>query len=297
MTGARSVRSLRSMRAAEQRHARVHLASAVGILAAVVTLLVAPAAFGQTIVAASPDVTLDLGGGTVPTDHDVVVDNQLGLVALDDVGPIPEASDVIGLGYDRLTGDRLIAFDTTTPLPGGLFARPGDVVRYDGSTYWLEFDAAAAGLPSGVRTDAVTLGKEALFLSFDTTVHLGGSLTVADEDVVEWKGGVFFLALDGSSIGLTDDVDIDGLHEVEEGTWLLSLDTTGKAGGILFDDDDVLRYDGGLSLAYDASAANVAWEAGDVDAVPEPSLAMMLVAGIVALGLLPARSSRTPPRP
>ena len=81
-------------------------------------LVVAVPASAQEVVSASPDVTIDLGTSAIAADEDVAVDNQLGIVALEDLGVLPGASDVIALGLD-VNGDRLLAFETTTELAGG----------------------------------------------------------------------------------------------------------------------------------------------------------------------------------
>jgi len=47
------------------------------------------------------------------------------------------------------------------------------VVCFTGTTYPLEFDATANGVPNGVITDAV--GVADLLLSFDTSGTVGGS--------------------------------------------------------------------------------------------------------------------------
>jgi hypothetical protein len=239
----------------------------------------------QEIVSASPDVTIDLGSGVVAADQDVAVDNQLGIVVIENLGALPEASDVIALGL-AANGDRLIAFETTTALPGGLTARPGDVIRYDGASYSTEFDASAAGLPSGVATDAVSLSAGGLLLSFDTTVDLSGGLVASDEDLVEWDGSSFALVFDGSSQGLDTALDIDAAQDVGGGAFLMSFDTTGMVSGIVFDDEDVMRFDGAnWSMEFDASAANSAWSAADLDAVmvPEPAFGSLLLFGAVGL--------------
>ena len=239
----------------------------------------------QEIVSASPDITIDLGSGVVPADQDVAVDNQLGIVVIENLGALPEASDVIALGLD-VNGDHFIAFETTTALPGGLTARPGDIIRYNGASYSTEFDASAAGLPSGVATDAVSLSAGGLLLSFDTTVDLSGGLVAADEDLVEWDGSSFTLIFDGSSQGLDTALDIDAAQAVGGGAFLMSFDTTGVVSGIVFDDEDVMRFDGAnWSMEFDASAANPAWSPADLDAVmvPEPAFGILLLFGAVGL--------------
>jgi hypothetical protein len=249
-------------------------------------MLAALPAAAQEIVSASPDVTIDLGAGVIAADQDVAVDNQLGIVLLENLGTLPVASDVIALGL-AANGDRLIAFDTTTSLTGGVIARKGDVVRYDGANYSIEFDASAAGVPGSAATDAVSLSPGGLLLSFDTTVSLPGSVVAADEDLVEWSGTTFSLLLDGSSAGMDSSLDLDGGQALGGGAYLVSFDTAGSVGGIVFSDEDILRYDGASwSLEVDASALNAAWAAADLDAVmvPEPAFGGMLVMG--GLGLL-----------
>jgi hypothetical protein len=253
-----------------------------------------PAA-AQEIVSASPDITIDLGAGVVAADEDVAVDNQLGIVALENLGPLPNSSEVVALGLD-VNGDRLLAFDTTTPLSGGVIARKGDVVRFDGAVYSIEFDASLAGLPTSAATDAVSLSANGLLLSFDTTVSLSGGLVAADEDLVEWDGGTFTLRLDGSSEGVASSLDVDAVQDLGGGRFLISFDTTGSVGGVVFADEDVLRFDGSSwSLEIDTSTLGSAWGAADLDAVmvPEPGLALGLVVGVVGLMTARRRSSQS----
>jgi hypothetical protein len=255
------------------------------LFAASAALALSSSAFAQEIVSVSPDITIDLGAGIIPTDEDVAVDNQLGVVVLENLGSIPDASDVVALALD-VNGDRLIAFDTTTALAGGVIARAGDVIRYDGAAYSIEFDATAAGITGGVATDASSLTSGGLLLSFDTTVDLAGGLVVADEDLVDWDGTSFGLVFDGSAEGVDSALDVDGAQDLGGGTYLLSFDTSGEVGGVVFDDEDVVRFDGAIwSLEFDASAANSAWSAADLDAVmvPEPRVVAGLVAGLALL--------------
>jgi hypothetical protein len=242
-------------------------------------------ALAQEIVSTSPDITIDLGASVIAADEDVAVDNQLGVVIIENLGSLSDASDVTALGLD-VNGDRFIAFETTTALSGGVVARPGDVIRYDGAAYSIEFDASAAGLPNGVATDATSLAAGGLLLSFDTTVDLGSGLVVADEDLVAWDGSTFSLLLDGSTAGVETALDIDAAQDLGGGAFMISFDTTGQIAGLVFDDEDVLRFDGTTwSMEFDASAASSAWAAADLDAVmvPEPSAEMLLLFGAIGL--------------
>ena len=143
----------------------IAVATVLSVLFAIAVLGGPATAIAQAIVAASPDVTIDLGASVIVADEDVALDDQLGTVVLENLGALPDASEVIALGLD-VNGDRFVAFETTTALTGGVVARPGDVIRYDGAVYSIEFDASAAGLPDGAMTDA-TRGPDVAVLGGD----------------------------------------------------------------------------------------------------------------------------------
>ncbi len=241
-------------------------------------------------VSASPDVTVELAS-TPFDDEDVAVDNLLGSVAPASLGTLPANADLSA--YHLLAnGDQLFSLDTTVTLAGPLTVEPGDVVRYAGASYSLEFDASVEGVPNGVATDAVshTTGGS-LLLSFDTTVDLG-AITADDDDLVEFDGVSFSLSFDGSAAGVPGALDVDGAHVLGSGNLGLSFDGSGQLGGVDFDDEDVLEYDASgptWSLAYDGSAEHPEWSGGpDLDAValPEPGQLLLLASGIAGLLLL-----------
>jgi hypothetical protein len=269
---------------------------AISIMACLLllSLFLTHEANAQNVVSASPDITIDLGASLIVSDEDVAVDNQLGIVVLENLGSLPTESEVVALGLD-VNGDRLLSFDTTTSLAGGIVARPGDVIRYDGAIYSIEFDASAAGLPPGVATDAASLSKNGLLLSFDTTVDLGGGLIAADEDLVDWDGSTFGLLFDGTAAGVDAALDVDGAQDIGGGRFLISFDTTGEIAGLVFDDEDIVRYDGAIwTLEFDASVANANWAAADMDAVmvPEPGMLGLLAAGCSLLFVFDCRRKR-----
>jgi hypothetical protein len=262
--------------------------------------LVALASFGgsparaQLDVYVSPDITIDLDG-TIVDDEAVGHDPNPGITSLVSLGPLPQGTDVVA--YHRQSpGEALLALGTTVALGGSVYA-PGDVISWNGSTYALAFDAVAAGLPAGVSADAV--GRDPLgniLLSFDQTVDLGSGVIAADEDVVRYVGTVPSIAFDGSAAGLPDALDVDGVHGLDSGRFVLSFDTGGTIGGAVFADEDLVYVDPSLptwQLLVDGSSLDADLSAADVDAIalPEPHLVGSLVAGICLLGWLKAKGA------
>jgi hypothetical protein len=264
---------------------------------ALLTAVVPAGAAAVEPVSLSPDITVTLDGVDF-ADESVAKDDGLGTTLPVAVGLLPESAAVTAF-HPLANGDVLFSLDTTVELAGGspLTVYPGDVVRYTGSVYLLEFDSAAAGLPAGVSTDAVsqTSGGD-LLLSFDTTVDLTTTIA-ADEDLVSWNGASFALVFDGSAEGLADGLDLDAAHTLAGDVLAVSFDAGGSIGGIDFDDDDVLRFDPSgptWTLLYDASAEHASMAAADVQAVavPEPARILQLASGLVFLAVAGWRTDR-----
>jgi hypothetical protein len=259
-------------------------------LAIVTMLAVYPHDAGAQTVRYSPDITADVSGVTIP-DEVVAVDDRMGTVLPSQLGGLPESVEVDA--YHRLpTGDELFSLDVgaalpAPALPGPLSVERGDVVRWNGSTYALVFDASAEGLPAGVNVDAVIANGPDLLLSFDTTVALPGSLVAADEDLVRFDGTVFSMILDGSGKGLPASVDLVGADLDSAGSLLLSFDTTGEVGGWWFDDDTIMRFNGtNWTPVFDADGLHAGFVGADIVAVPEPDAWLGLASCLGLLALL-----------
>jgi hypothetical protein len=219
----------------------------------------------------SPDVTAVLHGQVV-ADENALAEDLLGGAALAPVAGIPSRADLVAL-EDLPGGGVLFSVDVAVVLPGSLTVEPRDVIQLDpaSGSYTLRFDGSAAGVPDGVRIDALATNGAQLLLSFDTTVALGG-LVAADHDVVSFDpiAGAIERALEGSAAGIDAALDVDGAHHLASGHWLLSFDAAGSVGGVPFDDEDVLELDpatGGWEMAYDGTLADAAWAGADLDAV------------------------------
>lgn len=243
---------------------------ASGAVAAMVLLWPVVASLAATPlseVRVSPDTTATLSG-TTADDESVVRDDLAGSVTSVAIGSIPAETDLDAYNV-RPNGVQLLSFDTTVALPGGVTARPGDVVRYDGASYAIEFNAAAAGIGAGVNLDAVALYGNSLLLSFDTAFDIGG-LHVEPADLVLFDGAASSSFFSASSAGIAPGLNLDAADYLPcNGHLLLSFDGSGTIGGVAFDDEDVLEFDraGTWEMAYDGSAHDPNWGPADLDAV------------------------------
>ena len=159
------------------------------VAAALVGLCMPAPALAVLEITYSPDIVATLGGQVI-FDEQPADDNLAGTVTAVGVGTIPASADLVAY-HREPDGDQHLCFDTTVELGAGpLTVRPGDVVRFDGATYSLEFDASANGVPRGVSVDALAVVAGDLVLSFDVTVALSGE-TFHDEDLALFAGAAF----------------------------------------------------------------------------------------------------------
>lgn len=252
-------------------------------------------------VSASPDVAVDLSGALV-LDREVAIDDLGGSILIEGFGGLPDGASVDAY-HDEGGGAVLFSSDATVSLPGGVVAAPEDVVRHSGGVFAIEFDGSAEGVPAGANVDGVARdGSGDLVLSFDVTVSVGG-VVAADEDLVRFDGAAFALALDTSALALASPfdpaLDVDAVDVHSGGVFALSFDTSGSAGGVDFDDEDVLLLDPDaprVAMGFDASSVHAGWRAADLDAVvlPEPGVLAGVSAGGFLLTLL--TRSRAQPR-
>jgi uncharacterized repeat protein (TIGR01451 family) len=215
----------------------------------------------------TPEVTTVLGGTTVGP-ADVANDNLAGAVSLVDIGSIPSGAHLDGYAVAG-NGDQLLSFDTALTLGGATFQR-NDVIRYNGSTYTLEFSGGANGVPDGVDVKEIAVDGANLLLSFDSAFAAGG-VTFYPYDVAEWNGAVLTKYFDGGAAGVPDGVAIDGLDLLPNGHLLFSFDSAAKLGGLTFDHEDIAEYTPGTpgtwEYAYVGAASQPGgWGAADLTA-------------------------------
>jgi hypothetical protein len=258
--------------------------------------LLLPISAARGTVALSSDTTITLGGTTFD-DQEPFSDNQMGTVVGLPLGTLPDSSDVDAYHFFA-DGDQLYSLDTTVDLGGGLTVGPADVVRFDGATDTVEYDASAEGIPDGAIVDAVTVHSSGdLMLSFDTTLDLGGGVTAEDDDLVRFDGGTTYsIVFDGSAQGVPSGLDLDGADfRASDGHLLLSFNGSGALGSVDFEDEDILEFDPvgtTWTLFYDGSAQHPELAAADLIALPEPHWLLQQGVSIALLGLLTRTRSR-----
>jgi hypothetical protein len=239
-------------------------------------------ASAQIMVSGSPDIHVDQSG-TIVAPADVSDDIEVLSPGLVDLGPLPDGADVTS--YARFTEtETVFSVGHTLALPGGITARPRDLVIWDGAAYRIEIEGASFGFPDGAAIDAFSISPfdSTFWLSFDTTVDLSGTI-VRDADVIASSGAKAF---DATAAGVPAGMDVDGVSMIPTtNDLLLSFDVGGTLGGITFADEDVLRYDPDgdtWTLVIDTSATQPNWAAADLNAfqvVPEPGGVIPLFIG------------------
>jgi len=189
----------------------------------------------------TPDSPTRLGG-TTWEPHEVVR-NDAGSFRLETA--LPAATPVDAL-HRMDSGDWLLSVSDPTNL-GGVLYDPRDIVRYDGASFSLFFDGAAAGVPPGANVDAVFLdGGDAgdLVLSLDVPVLIGASV-FEPSDLVRFDGVAFSLFFDASAASPPIPMSTN-LVEADEraGEVFLSFDVPTTLGATTYTPGQVVSWDG-----------------------------------------------------
>lgn len=214
----------------------------------------------------SPDITFE-PGGVVVRDHQIAELDNSGVIDLLGLSGLPES---VAINAFHHAGEDLYLYslDTMARLSGVVF-RPADVIAYSNGTHVLYFDSLSAGVPPGVRVNAVTEDGPDLLLSFDVAVDLPGG-PYFDHDLVRWDGTNFSLALDGAAAGIPHRLDINAAHRMPDGVYWLSFDTGGQVGSVRFARSDVVELDpvsGTWSMSLDHGSQGSTWMGVDLEAL------------------------------
>jgi hypothetical protein len=139
--------------------------------------------------------------------------------------------------------------NSNTPPPGVINGDDSDIYTWDGISFGRLVDATTVGVAGGADVDAlVVVDSDTFYVSFKNDgLVLPGPLTVNDEDVARYDGGVWSLYFDGSDVGLGDNggEDVDAFEILPDGSVIISTDGNptipALAGGITEADEDLLR--------------------------------------------------------
>ena len=186
------------------------------------------------------DVPATLGGVDRTPDQILRSDDATYSIALALGAPDTQ----FGALHRRPDGIWLLASSTPFFL-GATPVQPHDVVSYDGVTFSVYFNGGAAGIPDGVRVDALFLDTGGnLILSFDVPVNLGG-VEYAPSDLVRYSGGVFSLYWSAAAAGVPAYANVVGADQDSAGALVVSFDVPTNLGGIEFMPGQLARWKGG----------------------------------------------------
>lgn len=146
----------------------------------------------------------------------------------------------------------------------GTQAGPQAIISYDPGT-----DSTA---PVRTLTDAPVeidgferLDADRYYFSTDMHVELDG-MVIAPGDIAFSDSGNLSLAFDASAEGLPAGINVDAVAVDENEALVFSVDTHVELGGGIFEDADLIRYDGSaFDRFFDGSAAGFA-DSADIDA-------------------------------
>jgi len=155
-------------------------------------------------------------------------------------------------------------FTGTTDIPatlGGSNYLANQAFDFDGTTYTLSFDGAAAGMGAAVNINALhVLPNGDLIFSTDASFYdtMGGTY-FEPRDLILYSGGVFNMYRQGAADGLPANANIDAYSYHDSGDDLYSFDTPVMLGGVWYQPADLVRRGAGptFALFFDAAANGV----------------------------------------
>jgi uncharacterized protein YuzE len=180
---------------------------------------------------------------------------------------------------------------------GGVAFGDGDLVEYDPFNDVARILLSESLWTGGVSTDVngvFVRGDGRLVLSHNNDVDTLGGLSFSDGDLVEYDPVSDVATLLVSEFTLFDDLDgdIDALHVLENGHYLLSFEDDESISGIAFRDGDVVEYDPFTDTASLYLAEDVFESVGLANDINAFSLAAVPGPGAVPLLGLAAIAAR-----
>lgn len=162
-----------------------------------------------------------------------------------------------------------LSTDVTTVIRGTSHADDHAVSIGAGGSGAL-LDAQAIGLPANIEIDALSVYSNRIVFSTDVAFTSGGT-DYADEDLVEYNVNTATLSMffNGSGNGIPAAADIDAVAiENDSGQFVFSIDITTDLPTVgTVRDEDVIRFSGGYTLAFNGVATLGIPIGADLDAL------------------------------
>ena len=156
-----------------------------------------------------------------------------------------------------------LAFTPHATLTSSLFTAPGTIVKYAPGSDTLS-SVATVGTPPTAVDGFDRFDPSQFHFSIPSYATVDG-VAIAPGDIALSDGGSVSIAIAHASVGLPAGADIDALARRADGSFLVSLDTHARIGGMVFDDADILLVDKGAITLYASSLALGLDAAADVD--------------------------------
>lgn len=176
-----------------------------------------------------------------------------------------------------------ISTDTADVIGGVAFDVEDVIARNHDTGVWsMVLDLSDVGLAGENVKAAHRLDDGSWLLSFESTAQVDGVGNVSSNDLVRFvptstgttTAGSFELYFDGSDVGLSSgNESIDAVAVLGNGDLVLSTLGNGTAGGISFNDEDLIRFDptslgsntsGSLSIHLDGSDVGLTQSSEDI---------------------------------
>jgi hypothetical protein len=221
------------------------------LLAALVAGVVSTA--GGSRVGASPSQPYDLAAD-VPTTLGALTATTNQAVRRPTAGSysvvLDLPADVALSAVERRAFDGGWLFSPANPWSiGATTFLPNDVVRWNGTTFFLALPGTASGIPTEARIDAISeIASGALELSFDVPVRIGAA-DYGRSDLVLYTDGVgYALAWSAASAGVPDYANLVGSSRDASGARVLAFDVPVTLGANEYLPGDLVRWTAGAGF-------------------------------------------------
>jgi glucose/arabinose dehydrogenase len=202
------------------------------------------------------DLTVTDDGGATGVDTVVwTVDALPNVAPTADAGPDQTVVDTDGSGAESVVMDGTGSSDSDGSIvswdwreSGGLIATgAAPSVLLPVGTHTVDLTVTDDEGTSDVDTVIITVEEAADPVVYVSVANGGavGGVAFAGEDVISYDTGTgsWSMVIDGSDVDLDGEGrDIDAVHRLGDGTFLLSMERGGSVSGVNFDDSDVIRF-------------------------------------------------------